>query len=244
MKTLHNVLDLIVPKRCAVCRRPLEDAGCFLCTVCESDMPLTYFWSMEENEMSRKLNAKVQELRDRDVESTYEPYIRASALFFYKGDYRELTKAVKYRADIQLGNYLGKVLGQKLEKSPVFEGIDAVVPVPLHWLRRLKRGYNQAEVIADALAVQLGAGIRNDILARRRNTLSQARISVEMKAENMSGAFAVEASAVEGASQLHHILLVDDVFTTGSTMAECCREIRKALPRVRISVATLAFVGE
>lgn len=240
MKIVHNVLDILLPRRCAVCRRPLQAAERFLCTECDENLPLTYFWSMEENEMSRKLNAKVQELRDSDGEVKYESYIRAAALFFYKGDYRDLTRSVKYRADLPLGQYLGQLLGRKLKASPAFDGIDAIVPVPLHRWRRYRRGYNQAAVIAASLAVEIGARVDENLLERRRNTASQARISVEKKASNMSGAFA--ATAVR--QMPHHILLLDDVFTTGSTMAECCREIRRILPDVTISAATLAYVGE
>lgn len=241
MKIMHNVLNLLFPKRCAICRRPLEAAGHFLCAECSDNMPLTYFWSMDENEMSRKLNAKVQELRDSDGETSYEPYICAAALFFYKGDYRDLTRAVKYRAELPLGKHLGRALGQRLKTSPVFGGIDVVVPVPLHRWRRVRRGYNQAEIIAGGLASELGVSVRKDMLVRSRNTKSQARLQVEAKASNVAGAF---TATVGAGAPPRHILLVDDVFTTGSTMAECCREIRKALPEVKISVATLSCVGE
>lgn len=193
--------------------------------------------------MSRKLNAKVQELRDRDGETAYEPYIRAAALFFYKGEYRELTKAVKYRANLRLGRYMGGILGSRLKESPVFGGIDAVVPVPLHRWRRMRRGYNQAEIIAEGLAGELGVGVRKELLLRGKNTASQAQMSVEVKSSNVAGAFAAVATG-DMRQYPRHILLLDDVFTTGSTMAECCREIRRGNPDVTISVATLAFVGE
>ena len=241
MKTVHSVLDLLFPRRCAVCRRPLSAADRFLCTECDENLPLTYFWSMEENEMSRKLNAKVQELRDRERETIYEPYICATALFFYKGDYRDLTRAVKYRADLPLGRYLGQALGRRLKLSSLFEGIDVVVPVPLYRWRRFKRGYNQARIIAGGLAGEIGAGVDETLLVRRRNTKSQARLTVGAKASNVAGAF---VATVGDGPVPRHILLVDDVFTTGSTMAECCRELRKALPDVKISVATLSCVGE
>lgn len=192
--------------------------------------------------MSRKLNAKVQQLRDRDNEIRYEPYIRAAALFFYKGEYRNLTRSVKYGAELKLGESLGIELGRALKSSSVFEGVDVVVPVPLHRWRRYRRGYNQAGIIAIGTARELGVGVDESLLRRCRNTRSQASLPVGDKASNVAGAFV--ANARNGMRTSHHILLLDDVFTTGATTAECCRALRRAMPDVVISVATLAYVGE
>jgi len=124
--------------------------------------------------------------------------------------------------------------------------VDIVIPVPLHWTRRWRRGYNQAEVIARGIADVLGAELRTDILRRARRTRSQVRLPVEAKASNVLGAFALPASYAKNLVNLRarHILLVDDTFTTGATLNACRAALRQAFPLpVRISVATLAFVS-
>ena len=147
------------------------------------------------------------------------------------------------------------MLGQRLAGSQLFNDVDMVIPVPLHRLRRWKRGYNQAEIIGGEVAAALGVHLRTDILVRKRRTQTQTQLSIEEKAANVAGAFEVS----DGAKRVYgiaphddssrcgmpcHILLVDDVFTTGSTLGECFRALRSAFPaEVRISVATLAFVG-
>ena len=124
---------------------------------------------------------------------------------------------------------------------------DMIIPVPLHWARQWKRGYNQAEVIAAAIASETGVPLRTDILKRRRRTRTQTKLDIEGKARNVAGAFCVSEDAAvifRGGGNIRHILLVDDVFTTGSTLYACFRALRSVFPpSVRISVATLGFVG-
>lgn len=217
------------------------------------NIPLTYFWTEKHNAMADRLNARVQAIRDRCGITEYEPYMQTAALFFYRGDYKVLTRELKYNAEIPLGRYLAGILGRKLSGSRLFGDVDVVIPVPLHWWRRYRRGYNQAEVIAVEVALALGATVDTKSLRRRRHTKSQARLDVGQKSGNVAGAFEVSAvpqwcRTTDGQGRkAHHILLIDDVFTTGSTLAECCSALRSGLPPdipVRISVATLAFVGE
>lgn len=261
---LYALLDLILPRRCACCGGKLLLGERHLCLDCTLNMPLTYFWTQKFNPMADKFNARIQ-----DGLKKAEPYSFAAALFFYKGGWQNLTKAVKYKADLSLGKYLGSAMAAKLNGSELFRDVDTVIPVPLHRRRYLKRGYNQAEIIARAIAEGLnvkdpgkdpvkdpgdgtpaGAMLDTASLYRSRNTISQATLDVSEKAENVAGAFAVRENAFE--SLPAHILLVDDVFTTGSTLCECQRALRQALVRrhgnagakVRISAVTLAYVGD
>jgi ComF family protein len=121
------------------------------------------------------------------------------------------------------------------------------MPVPLHWIRKWRRGYNQAEVIAREVAAELGAPLDCRTLVRRRRTQTQTKLDVKDKTTNVAGAFKVRKRTQdsEGQQQLKHILLIDDLFTTGSTLMACFTALREVFPpSVRISVATLAFVGE
>ena len=161
------------------------------------------------------------------------------------------------------GRFFAAMLGERVAAAEWLSDVDTVVPVPLHWTRRLRRGYNQAEVIASEIAKALGARLRTDILKRRRRTSTQTKLGIKEKARNVSGAFAVSrkfrrrfhnpeilnSASLNGISgernsmNIRHILLVDDVFTTGSTLYNCWRPLHDFFgPQVRISIATLGVV--
>lgn len=173
------------------------------------------------------------------------PYAYATALFYYGGDYSALTKALKFHRNFAAGRYLASLLGDEIKKSPHFSDIDLVCCVPLHWTRRFSRGYNQAEIIAAELAKVLGVEF-DDMLRRVRRTSRQARITGGDKDldrwRNVSGAFAVRRG--KKPSECRHILIVDDVFTTGATLFSCFQAIKSASGgKIRISIATLAYAG-
>ena len=244
------LLDLAMPRRCVVCRRPLTLRERFICLPCLADFPFTHFWERSHNPMADRFNARIQEDLDRlsSVPPDPEPYAFAAALFLYNADsdYRHIPWHLKYEGGLAAGRRFARMLGERLAASPKFADVDVVIPVPLHWTRRWRRGYNQAEVIAREVADVLGAELRTDILRRARRTRSQVRLPVEAKGSNVRGAFALPASYAKNLGNLRarHILLVDDTFTTGTTLNACRAALRQAFPLpVRISVATLAFVS-
>lgn len=228
--------DLILPRVCIVCGRELGPQERLVCPKCAGDVPRTFYWLRERNPMADRLNSLI----------TDGPYLRAVALFFYNPEsgYSNITKSLKYRRNFAVGKHFSAILGGYLAGSPLFNDVDTVIPVPLHWTRRWKRGYNQAETIAKGIALSLDAALATDILRRTRRTGQQARLKHSRRSENMKDAFSASLSGYKDA-HFRHILLVDDVFTTGVTLFECCRALRKILPPdVRISVATLGFAGE
>ena len=273
------LLDLAMPRRCIACGRPLGLRERFLCLPCMADFPFTHYWDLSHNPMADKFNALIQkdlDGLDQQPIRRHEPYAFAAALFFYNSasDYRRIPWHLKYEGGVAAGRHFARMLGERLAASPQFADVDVVIPVPLHWTRQWRRGYNQAEVIARELASALGAELRTDILRRSRRTRTQVHLPMAAKAANVRGAFSlhlqgtapdglpcgqtpagyprkcltlraisrrVQSKAVYPAG---HVLLVDDTFTSGSTLNACRAVLRQAFPLpTRISVATLAYVS-
>ena len=238
------LLDILMPRRCIVCDGVLSLKEEHICAFCLADMPRTCFAGQRNNQMSERFNALVQ--RDLDGLGLEHPvpYSYAASLFYYRPGtgYRDITRRLKYHSDLSAGRCFAGMLGREMAGSPLFSDVDAIVPVPLHWTRRWSRGYNQAEVIAKVLSSALGHGRVEDILIRYRRTRTQTRLDPERKISNVSGAFRLRKGT--RLSGYRHILLVDDVFTTGGTLHACYVALKESCPdNTRISVATLAFVG-
>lgn len=260
---LKAVLDLLVPRRCIVCESALASSEKHLCRECLDDIPHTYYWLRKFNPMADKFNALIQkELERMSLDGTHpyhEEYAYATALFFYRADsdYSHISRQLKYHSNIPAGKFFGQQLGARLARAEHLADVDAVIPIPLHWTRKWSRGYNQAEVIAREVATALGVDLRTDILERSRRTRTQTKLSIEGKAANVKGAFRVRPDIVQSSgsgtkkadasaiSDLKHLLIIDDIFTTGSTVLACYSALRDTFPpSVRISIATLGFVGE
>lgn len=232
--------DLLLPRTCIVCGSRLLINEEHICLHCLADMPLTHFWESSHNKMADRFNEMI--LDRTDNLHGHERYVHAAALFYFSSDaaYRHILYALKYEGRTDLGRHFGEMLGVRLARSEEFRDIDYVIPVPLHWIRHWRRGYNQAEIIAKAVAQAVGAEIRTDILKRVRRTRTQTKMGIAEKGANVTGAF---RAYMKGSSP-KHVLIIDDLFTTGSTLFACFVALRAVFPSsVRISVATLGFVG-
>ena len=277
---VRALADMFLPRLCCVCGEELGRNETFICLGCLSELPLTYSWASRRNPMSERFNALIERngypLQDAELQKfeesadgnetpkeascerdSYERYVYAVSLFkFVKdGGYRNITYRLKYGSDLAEGRFFSAMLGERAAEASWMQDVDAVVPVPLHWSRKLRRGYNQSEIIASELAKALGAALRTDLLVRRHRTKTQTKLSLEEKARNVAGAFAVNGKLMKHRHQgqtpeeiadvlnLRHILLVDDVFTTGSTLYNCYLPLKKFFgENVRISIATLGLV--
>jgi len=234
---IRELTDLLMPRECLVCRKQLGAKEEHLCIWCASDLPLTFYWVREHNPMADEFNAILERYRP---EGESMEYASAAALLFYhhENPYKHIPRALKYEGNREAGLFFARQLGRYLAFQPHWRTVDTVIPVPLHWWRKWQRGYNQAQVVATALARELGARLRPDILTRIRRTRSQTSLDAEARLKNVQGVF-----CLRHAIPARHILLVDDTFTTGATLSACYFAVRQALGAdVRISVATLAVV--
>ena len=260
---MRAALDFLLPRQCIVCGRYLGLREEHLCLHCQADLPLTRNWLMPYNPMADQFNALLERMKPdppmtpesgampledslsfracREISSPHEPYANAAALLFYRGDspYSRIPQALKYGGNIAAGRYFAAMLGAWMAQQPHWQDVDAVIPVPLHWRRKHARGYNQAEIIAAELAKALGATLYPNALKRKRRTKSQTSLKAEDRLKNVSGVFAVKRLPVS----VRHLLLVDDTFTTGATLATCYEAIRSVIgPSTHISIATLSAV--
>ena len=225
-KILADIVALFSPRECAVCGDVLASGEEFICTACRFRVPLTGFVEQTENPMKERLSALM-------------PIENASALFYFiaDSDWRRTIHELKYYRRWSHAGNLGVWFGHVLRNSGNYDDVDVIVPVPLHPNRLLKRGYNQSDYIAEGVASVLGVRISRRVLVRKLDGESQTHHSRNERWGNVEGAFEVRrADQLAGL----HVLLVDDVFTTGATVAACCEAILAACRDVRISVATLA----
>ncbi len=222
----RDVAALFFPPRCAVCGEALAEGERTVCTLCRATAPLTGYWREADNPVFRKCWGLA-------------PVQRASAfLFFVHGSpWRRLIHGFKYYGAWRSARDMGAWYGGCLRESGLYDDVDAVVPLPLHPLKRCRRGYNQAEYLAEGIAAQLGAEVVRGCVYRRRNTPSQALRPRRERAGNVEGAFAVRRPEHLAG---RHVLVVDDVMTTGSTLLSCVEAIAEAVPGCRVSVAALA----
>ncbi len=222
---LGDAVSLLFPRRCPVCGGT-PPRGCTICTLCELTAPLTGLWSEAGNGMAQRFWGLL-------------PVEHASAFLWYVegSPWREAVHRFKYRGEWRTAYELGRRYGAMMSESGLYDGVDAAVPVPLHYRRLLGRGYNQAEYVAEGIARELGIEVDRDSVRRHRYNRSQTSRSAHERWENVEGIFSVRRpESLAG----RHLLLVDDVFTTGATVMSLGRAIIDAVPDVRLSVAVLA----
>ena len=146
---------------------------------------------------------------------------------------------IKYYGRPHVGTYLASIYADTLKESLFFDDMDAIIPLPLHWRKQLKRGYNQSHYIAKGIKNVTGLPILNNVVKRVGNNTSQTRFNAHQRMENVKDIFHLKhPEKIAG----KHILLVDDVTTTGATLVSCAKELAKA-PNVRISILTLAVAS-
>ena len=222
---LNSLWELFFPRCCVVCGRRIHQGEQFLCLHCLLSLPRTHYHTSAENEVEKDFWGKL-------------PIQRASAFLYYaKGSIvRKLLYELKYYGNKEIGEALGAVMATEMRSSGFFDGIDYIIPVPLHPKKQRQRGYNQSECIAKGIAAVTHLPILTNRLLRSHYTNTQTHKSSYERWQNMSGMFT--CPQIDGLSG-KHVLLVDDVLTTGATLVACGDALR-AVKDIQISVLTLA----
>jgi len=223
------MLNLLFPKVCNGCSELLLKDEKVLCSTCRFDLPLACHHRNNDTTFS-------------DIFYGRFPIEQATALlqFQKRGITQNILHNLKYRKQQQISAFFGKWLGSELSEIESYKNIDLVIPVPLHKQKLKKRGYNQVEGFGKAIAAALQIPYRDDILLKLSNTKSQVfkeRFSRFKAAWKQEGVFLLQKKE---AIEHKHILLVDDIITTGATLETCAQQLLKA-NNVKLSLATIAI---
>jgi len=226
MSLLDDFISLFFPRICYGCGNSLYKNEEVLCTYCLFRLPKTHFHLESDNPVSRMFWGRVE------IES-------AAAFCYYRksGKVQQLIHQFKYKGKKEIGSYIGRLYGDYLTKTEAFNNIDLIVPVPLHPKKIRKRGYNQSELFGLGLSQAMNVKLDKTTLFRTRASSTQTKKSRYKRWENVETIFSLRnGENLKGA----HILLVDDVVTTGSTL-EACAQALLQIEGVRVSVAAMAY---
>ena len=223
---IKNLLNLFFPKVCLACNNHLSDNELQICTNCRHELPVTNFHGNKENAVHKTLYGRVK------LEN-------ATALLHFskKGKVQQLIHNLKYRGHEDVGELLGAWLGEELKAIPSYNDIDIVVPVPLHKSKLRARGYNQVDRFARQIAVAINATYEPSVLVKTTNSKTQV-----FKDRVKRSALKERNFQVRDNDNLKHkhILLVDDIITTGATVEDCAKALL-SVEGIKLSLATMAI---
>lgn len=230
MRFWPTLVDLLLPRHCAVCDAELGSAEHSLCNVCLCGLQQLAWTDMADTPMLRRMWNR------HDVEA-------AAGSFFYNAStmFQRLFDLIKYRHRPEVGLHLARHAFPGLYALGLGRGACCIVPVPLSRQRQWHRGYNQSEWIACGVSAATGIPVCTTVLKRVRNNPTQTRRTARQRMENTRGIFAVYPGSPDLNGRT--VLLVDDIFTTGATLGDCVRALRQRFPSVRIHIYTLGWAG-
>lgn len=222
---LSAFLTLFFPRCCVVCGKPLAKGEDCICTLCNMELPRTNYHLRKDNPVEKNFWGKI-------------PLERGTSFFFYRkgSNFRHVLHQLKYGGKKELGAIMGRYMAAELMSANFFEGIDVLVPIPLHKKKQQLRGYNQSEWIAKGISAVTGLPIETNSIVRRKNTETQTHKSILERWDNVDGIFELRRTDCLAGK---HILIIDDVLTTGSTTVSCALCLTE-LEGVRVSILTLA----
>jgi ComF family protein len=197
-----------------------------ICTFCRHDLPLTNFKSYTRNKVSSIFSGRIT------IEKAY------ALLFFRKqGITKNLIHDLKYRGNEGVGVFFGNWIGEIVAKNKEFSTVDFIVPVPIHAKKKKIRGYNQVTKFGECLSMHLKVPLNEDVLIRQSATKTQTLKSRFERFNDLESKFSARNTSI---FKEKHILIIDDVITTGATLEACAKELLKT-PGIKISILTMSY---
>jgi ComF family protein len=230
IKTLNtytkDLLHLFFPQYCEGCGSDVVDEDQLLCLQCLTRFPETGFLDSPGNPVEKIFYGRL-------------PVQAAGAAYYFTKDslMQHLVTQLKYHGNKEVGKYLGRMTGRELARCDRFSAIDYIIPLPLNAKKQQQRGYNQAAVIAEGIASVIEKPVLHNAVERKHFTETQTKKDRVHRWQSMQEVFAVKDTAV---LENKHVLLVDDIITTGATLEACGAEIAK-VPGLKLSIATVAW---
>lgn len=221
-----NLLSVIFPSGCAGCSTLLLKNEKIICTKCIHNLALTHHFNLKNHEIDRVFYGLL-------------PYEFAASLLYFtkKGITQQLMHQLKYKNRPEIGTFLADFFTNNLKQIEAIKTVDYIISVPIHTSRLQQRGYNQVSSFAETLGKNLEIPVLEGVLIKDKNQKSQITNSKADRLKQIQNVFTIQKSEkIEG----KHILLVDDIFTTGATMEACAKEILR-VPNTKVSLLTMAY---
>lgn len=223
---IEDIINLFYPAECHLCGNPLVPNERFICNPCIETLPRTGYHRNPGNPMEEKFAGQF-------------PFVAATGHFFYSRDssLSQLIQDMKYRNFPSIGDKMGKIAGKELYISGFLNEIEAIVPVPMYFLKQAKRGYNQVDYIAKGIGKTSGIPVLDE-LKMIRSRKSQTSLSGNERLKNAESLFATRKK-----HDLNNkgVLLVDDICTTGATIGAAAKALTDSYPGIRLHLFALAI---
>ncbi len=226
---INDFLSLIYPRQCEACERILFRHEKMLCNKCLLTLPKSNFHLNKNNPILQTMAGRV-------------PLLNASALYVFEkgGRVQKLLHAIKYENQKKLAFMLGQMAAEEVKNDVVFASADFLIPVPLHYKKLKSRGFNQSEVFAQGISEVLRIPLNTKSVIRQTESATQTKKRKYERWENVAGIFALQE---KNSLSNKHLVLVDDVVTTGATIEALWQAI-KEIEGIRVSLISIAFANK